>query len=160
MNSGVKSTRGKEDLRVKLPGSVLRAVLVLLAGLACFGCSSPLPSGAGAPRSFTLGYIPGAQDFVIFVMESQGILERYRLKPEKVKFLNPPSMHLLIAERQVDIGFGGFTTMANARAQGKDVTVVHGIYPRRYGPRRYGDDLLFEIEKRALREFLKIDGAS
>jgi NitT/TauT family transport system substrate-binding protein len=34
----------------------------------------------------------------------------------------------MIAERAVDIGFGGFTTMAAARAEGKDVIVVYGVF--------------------------------
>jgi len=101
---------------------------MLVAGVALLGCSPARPPAANEPRPFKLGYLSGAQDFVIFVMESEGLLERYRLRPEKVKFLNPPSVHLMIAERQVDIGFGGFTTMANARAQGKDVIVVRGIF--------------------------------
>ena len=104
------------------------AGLLLLAGLALSGCSSPSPRDAGAPRQFSLGFLAGAQDFFIYVMESQGLLQRHGLNPEKIKFLNPPSVHLMIAEGQVDIGFGGFTTMATARAQGRDVIVVHGIF--------------------------------
>ena len=104
------------------------AGLLLLVGLALSGCSSPSPRDAGAPRQFSLGFLAGAQDFFIYVMESQGLLQRHGLNPEKIKFLNPPSVHLLIAEGQVDIGFGGFTTMATARAQGRDVIVVHGIF--------------------------------
>jgi NitT/TauT family transport system substrate-binding protein len=100
----------------------------LLAALVLLGCSPAPPPAADAARSFKLGYLSGAQDFVIFVMDSEGLLARHRLQPEKVKFLNPPAVHLLIAERQVDIGFGGFTTMANARAQGKDVIIVRGIF--------------------------------
>jgi len=101
---------------------------MLLVGAALLGCSSAEPPAPDAPRAFSLGYLTGAQDFIIFVMDSQGILERYRLAPKRVKFLNPPSVQLMIAETQVDIGFGGFTTMANARTQGKDVIIVRGIF--------------------------------
>jgi NitT/TauT family transport system substrate-binding protein len=34
----------------------------------------------------------------------------------------------MVAERQVDIGFGGFTTMATARAEGKDIIVIYGVF--------------------------------
>ena len=34
----------------------------------------------------------------------------------------------MVAERKVDIGFGGFTTMATARAEGKDLIVIHGVF--------------------------------
>lgn len=72
--------------------------------------------------------IPGAQDFVVYVMESRGFLRERNLEPEKVEMLSPVNLHLMIAEKEVDIGFGGFTTMAIARAQGKNVIAVHGIF--------------------------------
>ena len=106
----------------------VRVLFVPLIGAALLGCSPSGPPAADAPRTFSLGYLAGAQDFIIFVMDSEKILERYRLEPKRVKFLNPPSVQLMIAEGQVDIGFGGFTTMANARAQGKDVIIVRGIF--------------------------------
>lgn len=106
----------------------VRILTVLLAGMALAGCSPADPPAADVPREFSLGYLSGAQDFIIFVMDSESILERHRLEPRRVKFLNPPSVQLMIAESQVDIGFGGFTTMANARAQGKDVILVRGIF--------------------------------
>jgi NitT/TauT family transport system substrate-binding protein len=34
----------------------------------------------------------------------------------------------MVAEEKVDIGFGGFTTMATARAQGKSVIVIGGVF--------------------------------
>ena len=72
--------------------------------------------------------IPGAQGFVDFVMEEQGIFEQFDLRPEKLQSLNPPTLHLMIAEKQVDIGFAGFTTMATARSQGRDTIVIYGIF--------------------------------
>ena len=108
-----------------------RLLAVVLAGgalAAGLGCSAPPPAEEGGPRHFTLGYIPGAQDFVIFVMEEQGLLTKHGLAPEKVRVLNPPSVHLMIAEGRVNIGFGGFTTMATARAQGRDVIVFNGVF--------------------------------
>ncbi|MEK7335279.1 MAG: hypothetical protein AAB222_08155, partial [Candidatus Binatota bacterium] len=36
---------------------------------------------------------------------------------EKEKLLSPPAVHLLIAEKKVDLGFGGFTIMARAHPE-------------------------------------------
>jgi NitT/TauT family transport system substrate-binding protein len=75
-----------------------------------------------------LGLISGAQEFVDFVMERHAILEKFGLKAEAMKSLSPATLHLMVAEGKVDIGFAGFTTMATARAEGKDVIVIHGIF--------------------------------
>ncbi len=83
---------------------------------------------AASGRAFRLGVIPGAQDFIVYVMESRGLLAKHDLAPEKVQMLSPVSLHLMIAEQEVDVGFGGFTTMAIARARGKNVIAVHGIF--------------------------------
>jgi len=61
-------------------------------------------------------------------MEGHGMLDQAGLKAEKVKSLSPANLHLMVAERQVDIGFGGFTTMATARAEGKDLIVIGGVF--------------------------------
>src|SRR5499427_10787309 len=88
------------------------------------GCSrSP-----AAARTFKLGLIPGAQEFVDFVMEGHGLLDQVGLKADKVKSLSPANLHLMVAERKVDIGFGGFTTMATARSEGKDLIVIYGVF--------------------------------
>jgi NitT/TauT family transport system substrate-binding protein len=79
-------------------------------------------------RTFTLGLIPGAQEFVDFIMEGHGLLDQVGLKADKVKSLSPANLHLMIAERKVDIGFGGFTTMATARSEGKDIIVIYGVF--------------------------------
>ena len=103
------------------------AVLACVVGFA--GCNAAddddeAPSG----RAFRLGVIPGAQDFIVYVMESRRLLAKHDLAPEKVQMLSPVSLHLMIAEQEVDVGFGGFTTMAIARARGKNVIAVHGIF--------------------------------
>ena len=101
----------------------------LLLCLLCVACSAePKPTDNSAPRSFTLGLIPGAQEFVDFVMDKHGMLDAGGLKPERAKSLTPATLHLMVAERKVDIGFAGFTTMATARAEGKDVIVIHGVF--------------------------------
>ena len=56
------------------------------------------------------------------------MLDAVGLKPERAKSLSPATLHLMVAERKVDIGFGGFTTMATARAEGKDLIVIHGVF--------------------------------
>jgi NitT/TauT family transport system substrate-binding protein len=91
-------------------------------------CSRSEPSNPANTRTFTLGIISGAQEFVNFVMEKHGFFDQAGLKPEKVKSLSPANLHLMVAERKVDIGFGGFTTMATARSEGKDIIVIYGIF--------------------------------
>jgi NitT/TauT family transport system substrate-binding protein len=101
---------------------------LLLTTLLLSSCASSPPPDAGTARTFTLGLIPGAQEFVDFVMEKHGILEQFGLKADKVKSLSPANLHLMLAERKVDIGFGGFTTMATARNEGKDIIVIQGVF--------------------------------
>ena len=107
-----------------------RAMSALAAcGMLLVACTdSPSSDEQLAGRRFSLGLIPGAQGFVDFVMEEQGIFEQFDLRPEKLQSLNPPTLHLMIAEKQVDIGFAGFTTMATARSQGRDTIVIYGIF--------------------------------
>src|ERR1041385_3584606 len=100
--------------------------LVLLILLFVAGCSQPAPPSSG--RTFKLGLTGGAQEFVDFVMEGHGLLDQVGLKADKVKSLSPANLHLMVAERKVDIGFGGFTTMATARSQGKDLIVIYGVF--------------------------------
>ena len=99
------------------------AVTLLLAA----ACSNPFIPKPAPVRAFKLGLISGAQDFVDFVMEQHGLLDETGLKVETVKSLSPANLHLMVTERQVDIGFGGFTTMATARSEGKDVIVIGGV---------------------------------
>jgi len=101
----------------------LIGAMLLLSG--CSPAASPDTSGA---RTFTLGITSGAQEFVDFVMERHGLLDQVGLKAEKVKSLSPANLHLMVAERKVDIGYGGFTTMATARSEGKDIIVIHGVF--------------------------------
>jgi NitT/TauT family transport system substrate-binding protein len=103
------------------------AVLIVCL-LAAAACAKKAPAADSGPRTFRLGLIPGAQEFIDFVMEGHGLLDQIGLKADKVKSLSPANLHLMVAERQVDIGFGGFTTMATARAEGKDVIVIGGVF--------------------------------
>jgi NitT/TauT family transport system substrate-binding protein len=103
------------------------AILVSVLLPAC-AAETKSPSDSGSPRTFTLGLISGAQEFVDFVMEKHGMLAEFGLQPERNRSLTPANLHLMVAERKVDIGFGGFTTMATARAEGKPVIVIQGIF--------------------------------
>ena len=106
-----------------------RILLALACAAILGGCSGSDPAGDQASgRAFSLGLIPGAQGFVDFVMEEHGIFEAFDLAPEKLLSLNPPTLHLMIAEGRVDIGFAGFTTMATARSQGRDTIVIYGVF--------------------------------
>ena len=41
-------------------------------------------------------------------------MEKFELEPDKIQMLSPANLHLKIAEKQIDIGFASFTTMAIA----------------------------------------------
>jgi NitT/TauT family transport system substrate-binding protein len=113
---------------VRYSDAVKTILLTLLSALLLAGCASTAGPDQTSTRSFTLGLIPGAQSFVDFVMERHGILDQFGLKADKLESLSPANLHLMVAERKVDIGFAGFTTMATARAEGKDVIVIHGVF--------------------------------
>src|SRR5215471_12283542 len=116
--------QGKEHKRHKKHKKAGRLVLFVLLVFLLLSCTRP-PTAA---RTFKLGLIPGAQEFVDFVMEGHGLLDQVGLKADKVKSLSPANLHLMVAERKVDIGFGGFTTMATARSEGKDIIVIYGVF--------------------------------
>jgi NitT/TauT family transport system substrate-binding protein len=112
----------KTGMLAKIIGGV--SIILLLAGCT----KAPQPGPSAATRTFTLGITSGAQEFVDFVMEGHGLLDQVGLKADKVKSLSPANLHLMVAERKVDIGFGGFTTMATARSEGKDIIVIYGVF--------------------------------
>jgi len=115
-------------LEMKMRRVFRTAFLTFFVSLLLTGCSSAPARDESSIRSFKLGLIPGAQSFVDFVMEGHGILNQFGLKAEKLESLSPANLHLMVAERQVDIGFAGFTTMATARSEGKDLIVIHGVF--------------------------------
>ena len=118
-------TQTKTSLMEFKPGHKAGAYSCILWMLLCLtGCTHPPTTG----RIFKLGLIPGAQEFVDFVMEGHGLLDQVGLKADKVKSLSPANLHLMVAERKVDIGFAGFTTMATARSEGKDLIVIYGVF--------------------------------
>ena len=86
--------------------------------------------GLGAEaRKIKIGVLQtGSQDFVHTVMERQKLLQKYNIPYERIGILNPPALHIMIAEKSVDIGYGGLTAMARARAEGKGTLVFFGIF--------------------------------
>jgi NitT/TauT family transport system substrate-binding protein len=69
----------------------------------------------------TVGINPGAQSLIINTMKNQGFTKKYNLDMTVRKFLNPPAEQAALIQNQVNIGFGGVTTLAIARAQGRKV---------------------------------------
>jgi NitT/TauT family transport system substrate-binding protein len=110
-------------MRTGMLRSLISAALIFVFS----GCVRPAQPDPAA-RSFRLGIISGAQEFIDFVMERHGLLDQVGLRADKVKSLSPANLHLMVAERKVDIGFGGFTTMATARSEGKDIIVISGVF--------------------------------
>src|SRR5512135_1371642 len=83
---------------------------------------------AAETRKVRLGILTsGSQDFIHSVMEQQKFLQKYNIPYERMKVLNPAPLHLFLAEKKVDIGYGGVTAVARARAEGKDLIIIHGV---------------------------------
>lgn len=91
---------------------------------------APASSADGAEaKKLTLGILTsGSQDLIHNVMERQKFLLKHNVPYERIKILNPAPLHLFIAEKKVDIGFGGVTAMARARAEGKDMVIFYGVF--------------------------------
>lgn len=105
---------------------ILKAMFVYSVLWALSGAS---PAVGAEGRKVRLGILStGSQDFVHTVMEQQRLLQKHNLPYERVASLNPPALHLMIAEKRVDIGYGGLTAVARARAEGRGVLVIFGIF--------------------------------
>src|SRR3989304_3973756 len=77
------------------------------------------PGLAAETRKIKIGILQtGSQDFVHTVMERQKLLQRYNIPYERIGILNPPALHIMIAEKSVDIGYGGGSAHAPGRAPG------------------------------------------
>lgn len=86
-------------------------------------------AAAAETRKVRLGILTsGSQDLIHNVMEQQKFLAKHNVPYERIKLLNPAPLHLFLAEKRVDIGYGGVTAMARARAEGKDMLIVHGVF--------------------------------
>ena len=90
---------------------------------------SASPAVGAEAKKVRLGILTsGSQDLIHNVMERQKLLDKYNVPYERIKVLNPAPLHLFIAEKRVDIGYGGVTAMARARAEGKDMVIFYGVF--------------------------------
>ncbi len=88
-----------------------------------------VPLRAADQTKVRLGILTsGSQDLIHTVMERQKFLLKYNIPYERIKVLNPAPLHLFLVEKRVDIGYGGVTAMARARAEGKDMIIFYGIF--------------------------------
>lgn len=105
---------------------ISKATLVFSVAWTLSWASAAVAAEGGKVR---LGILrSGAQDFVHAVMEQQKLLQKHNIPYERVQTLNPPALHIMIAEKSVDIGYGGLTSMARARAEGRGTLVIFGIF--------------------------------
>lgn len=89
----------------------------------------PSPASGAEARKVRLGILTsGSQDLIHSVMERQKFLLKYNVPYERLKILNPAPLHLFMVEKRVDIGYGGVTAMARARAEGKDMIIFFGVF--------------------------------
>ncbi|MDR5709823.1 MAG: ABC transporter substrate-binding protein [Armatimonadota bacterium] len=110
----------------------LRWMLVGLFLLLAAGPSGTLagPSVSDSVRlreltTLRMVVIPGAQDFVINVMQKQGFDRRYNLVLDIRRVLQPQFADQAVAERLVDVGFMGLVGAVKARAEGKGVVIFN-----------------------------------
>src|SRR3989338_5740057 len=102
-----------------------RLIMVSFLWLLALASSAP----GAETRKVRLGILTsGSQDLIHNVMEQQNFLLKHNVPYERIKVLNPAPLHLFLAEKRVDIGYGGVTAMARARAEGKDMIIVHGVF--------------------------------
>jgi ABC-type nitrate/sulfonate/bicarbonate transport system substrate-binding protein len=108
-----------------MPGLISKSMLVFGMALSLSWANLAL---AAETRKVRLGILTsGAQDLIHSVMEQQKLLNKYNIPYERMKILNPAPLHLFLAEKKVDIGYGGVTAVARARAEGKDLIIIHGV---------------------------------
>jgi ABC-type nitrate/sulfonate/bicarbonate transport system substrate-binding protein len=108
-------------LTLILKGTLVFSILWALSGAS--------PATAAEARKVRLGILTsGSQDLIHNVMEQQKFLSKHNVPYERMKVLNPAPLRLFLAEKKVDIGYGGVTAMARARAEGKDMVIVYGVF--------------------------------
>lgn len=122
--------------------TAVSAALLAVTGMALAGCGTSGSADAsgttgattsadcGRPASMTTATVatnPGAQDLVIKTVKSQGFDKKYNLNLDVKSFLNPPATAQAITQHAVDFGFGGLTTMVQARSSGSDVVIIGAL---------------------------------
>ncbi|BDZ45054.1 ABC transporter substrate-binding protein [Naasia aerilata] len=119
------------------------AAALVLAGCAGGGGSEAAPSpaattaaagssdtGCPMPSSMTTATVatnPGAQDLVIKHVKDGGFDTKYNLDLQVQAFQNPPATAQAIVQKAVNLGFGGLTTMVQARSTGADVIMIGAL---------------------------------
>ncbi|MDR7415826.1 MAG: ABC transporter substrate-binding protein [Armatimonadota bacterium] len=106
---------------------VLVGLILLAAGSARTLAGPSVPDSVRLPEPTTVRavVIPGAQDFVINVMQKQGFDRKYNLVLDIRRVLQPQFADQAVAERLVDIGFMGIVGAVKARAEGKGVVIFN-----------------------------------
>jgi NitT/TauT family transport system substrate-binding protein len=104
--------------------------VILLAAISSRTLAGPsVPDSVRLPEPTPVRVvvIPGAQDFVINVMQNQGFDRKYNLVLDIRRVLQPQFADQAVAERLVDIGFMGIVGAVKARAEGKGIVIFHAL---------------------------------
>ena len=81
------------------------ALLLIAAGFAPRGSAA-----AAEAKKIRLGILQtGSQDFVHTVMEARHLLQKHNIPYERVQSLNPPALHIMIAEKSVGSAMGSLS---------------------------------------------------
>lgn len=101
-----------------------RLVVIFLLSIFVFA----FPARGAEPRKLRLGiFTSGLQDLIHNIMEQQKFLIKYNVPYETTQVLNPAPLHLFLVEKKIDVGYAGVTVIARARAEGKNMIIVHGV---------------------------------
>jgi NitT/TauT family transport system substrate-binding protein len=156
--------------------TVAAVAVLTVAGLALAGCSS---TGSAAPSATSadgalcgplttmttasVATNPGNQDLVIKVIKDQGLDKKYNLDLDVKEFLNPPATAQAITQGAVDLGFGGLTTMDQARAGGSDVMMIGALSVPTAGvfvPKGSSIKSLSDLKGKRVGSFTALNGAT
>ncbi|MEF2978460.1 ABC transporter substrate-binding protein [Subtercola sp. YIM 133946] len=158
--------------------TVATLALLTVASLALAGCSSAGASTSNAAAtstdgaqcgplttmtSATVATNPGNQDLVIKTVKSQGLDTKYNLNLDVKSFLNPPASAQAITQGAVDFGFGGLTTMDQARAGGSDVVFIGALSVPTAGvfvPKGSSIKSLSDLKGKRVGSFTALNGAT
>ncbi len=65
--------------------------------------------------------------FPIYVMQKLGIDKKYNLDIERKNTIDANALYTMLRGKEVDIGFGGWTTAAEYRTKGSDMVAVYSM---------------------------------
>jgi len=80
------------------------------------------------PATIKLMVIPGAQSYPVWVMESRGITDKYKLKLIITEVASPTAQTVQMQQQDFEVGFGSWITVALLRAQGVPLTNVYPMF--------------------------------